>query len=52
MQTFSRTFSTYSTKVAVIGAGAGGHSLSSQLVKAGLSAKDVTVFDPAHEHHY
>ena len=47
MQVFARNFSTFSTKIAVIGAGAGGHSLSAQLVNAGLSANDVTVFDPA-----
>jgi sulfide:quinone oxidoreductase len=41
------------TRVAIIGAGAGGHSLSSQLVRQGLlRSHEIAVFDPKTEHHY
>jgi hypothetical protein len=46
-------FSSLQTKIAVIGAGAGGHNVSAQLIRSGaIRAGDVTVFDPSREHHY
>jgi len=49
----SRTFSSLQTRIAVIGAGAGGHSFTSQLIKSGaVSASDITILDPSLEHHY
>ena len=48
-----RAFSSAQTRVAVIGAGAGGHSFTSQLIKSGaVSASDITILDPSAEHHY
>jgi sulfide:quinone oxidoreductase len=49
----SRLFSTLQTKVAVIGAGAGGHTFSAQLLRSGgVKHGDITVFDPSTEHYY
>jgi len=49
----TRNFSTTHARVAVIGAGAGGHSLTSQLIKSGnVQAKDITILDPSLYHHY
>jgi len=48
-----RMFSKMHTKVAVIGAGPAGHSLSAQLMKSdSMNRGDITVFDPSTEHHY
>jgi len=48
----SRGFATH-TRVAVIGAGAGGHSVTSQLVNSGkVAQQDITVFDSREQHHY
>ena len=48
-----RAFSTQHAKVAVVGAGCGGQSLVAQLARTGkIEAKDITVFDPAEQHHY
>ena len=41
------------SKVAIIGAGSGGHTTLAQLVKSGaVTQQDITVFDPSEEHHY
>jgi sulfide:quinone oxidoreductase len=49
----TRGFSSSQTRVAVIGAGAGGHNLTAQLIQSGaVSARDITVIDPTTEHHY
>jgi len=41
------------TRVAIIGAGPGGHTISAQLMKNDkINHGDVTVFDPKLEHHY
>jgi sulfide:quinone oxidoreductase len=48
-----RGFASLQTRIAVIGAGAGGHSLTSQLIKSGrVSANEITILDPSAEHHY
>ena len=48
----SRSFATH-CKVAVIGAGAGGHSFTSQLIASNkVMGQEITVFDPKQEHHY
>lgn len=37
----------------MIGAGAGGHAVSSQLAKTGrFEAKDIVMFDPSANHYY
>ena len=49
----SQAFSAAKTRVAVIGAGVGGHSFTSQLIKSGkVSANEITLLDPSTEHHY
>ena len=41
------------TKIAIVGNGAAGAAVSSQLVKTGgLSPKDITIFDPSKDHYY
>jgi len=50
---FKRSFSSMQTRVAIIGAGPGGHTISAQLMKNDkINHGDVTVFDPKLEHHY
>ena len=40
-------------KLAIVGAGAGGLSVSSQLVKSGkIAAKQIAMFDPSKTHYY
>ena len=40
-------------RVAIIGAGAGGLSVSSQLARSGkVAARDIHIFDPQTVHHY
>jgi NADPH-dependent 2,4-dienoyl-CoA reductase/sulfur reductase-like enzyme len=47
-----KAFSTH-IKVAVLGAGAGGHAVSSQLANSGrFNAQDIVMFDPKRDHHY
>lgn len=49
----ARSFGTTHCKVAVIGAGAGGHSVTSQLIKSkAVAGQEITVFDAKKEHHY
>jgi flavin-dependent dehydrogenase len=53
IQANKRLFSAMQTRVAIVGAGPSGHSLSAQLMNSQfLKAGDVTVFDPSHQHHY
>lgn len=53
-----RAFSTTSvapshSRVAIVGAGCGGQSLLAQLARTGkVKPEEITVFDPAQEHHY
>jgi NADPH-dependent 2,4-dienoyl-CoA reductase/sulfur reductase-like enzyme len=43
----------FHSKVAIIGAGPAGNSVSAQLINTGLySPSDITIFDPQHMHHY
>ena len=46
--------SNFHSKYLIIGAGAGGMSVSGQLLNEGLvnDPKDITIIDPAHTHYY
>jgi sulfide:quinone oxidoreductase len=46
-------FASMHCRVAVVGAGPAGHSVSSQLMKSNeFNHGDITIFDPSKEHHY
>jgi NADPH-dependent 2,4-dienoyl-CoA reductase/sulfur reductase-like enzyme len=54
-RSLARSFSTAvsHSRVAIVGGGTGGLSLSAQLINSKkFAARDITVFEPAHEHHY
>ena len=49
----NRTFSTSSKRIAVIGGGAGGISLSRQLIKSKkIAPRQITIFDKSETHYY
>ena len=51
----TRNFATFHSRIAVIGAGAGGHSFISNVTRrsnGAVSAGDITVFDPSEDHIY
>lgn len=51
--TFKRAFSTANTKIAIIGAGPSGHTLSAQLMRTGYFKNgDITVYDPSETQYY
>ena len=48
-----RSFAAVNTKIAIVGAGCGGSSVSAQLINSGaFKAEDITIFDPEEKHHY
>ena len=53
--TVRRNFSIYHSKIAVIGAGSGGHSFTANILKfskGAVNASDITIFDPSPNHYY